>query len=341
MKKWVPVLMGLLVSGSLTGCGTSVANTNKTFHPVNITVSYQANFAAADDVAVAIKEGYFKKAGLNVKAIQFSGGPPELQALAGGRLDFAFVGPGPAFQPMKGNGTIIGINDFSVADRIMVSGKSGIKSVKQLKGKSVLYAAGTSGQMILDLALHNAGLSTKDVHLINIPNPGALVSAFLSGRAPAVATWSPFSTQIRKHAPSVRVIASDLALFPKVALPDVWIASAQMIKKPAVVKRFMWALMKANDYTIAHQKTATQVIASFTHQSYSLIKASGPPSGSKMLSASRLVKDYKNGTATHWFTALGKMFVSMGVLHHTTPTSKYLNLSFAEAAAKHLKKNTY
>ena len=317
---------------------TSQAATSKPL--VNISVSYQPDWDYA--AAVAQAQGFFKAAGLNVHAVPFSSGPPEVAAMASGHLDFAYTGPGPELLAFEGKGVIVGVNDFSANDYLMASPGSGVKTAADLRGKKVLYAAGSSGQLILELVLQDAGLSMKDITPINVPDPGALVSAFIAGQAPVIATWSPFSDTVKQHMPNVTVVATDQSLYPKITLPDVWMTTAKMVKDhPDVVSRFMWAQMKAMDWVQSHTHEATAIIAKQIGTPVDVLQKSEPPNGLLLVSAQKMVQAYNDGTAASWITNLAKVDVQNGSLSSLPPASDYLDLGPATTAGKRISQPSY
>ena len=70
-------------------------------------------------------------------------------------------------------------------DAILVRPDTGVKTIKDLKGKKLLTTANAGVNTFFPLALKNAGLSEGDVQIINVPE-GALVSSYLQGAGDTV-----------------------------------------------------------------------------------------------------------------------------------------------------------
>jgi NitT/TauT family transport system substrate-binding protein len=341
MKRLRIVTMALSAILLFGGCGGSAPAGAATSAPLtDVSVSYLPGFGAASTVAVALKNGYYRAAGLNVNPVQFTSGPPAVTAMMSGHVNFAMIGPGAMALPFKGNGVIITVNDFSITDFVL--GNPSIKSIQDLKGKKVLYAQGTSGQLILALALNQAKMSLTDVETVNIPDPGSLVSACVAGQAPAAATWSPYAATILKQNPNAHVLASDGQMYPKVALPDSWMTTPDMLKNHQdVVERFIWAEMKANDYIVGNPKDAVQITADFLQKPADLVAQNAPPENSKVLKAGDLAKAYSDGTAVGWYSDLAKIFQQTGSVSTLPNTKDFTNFDPAIAAAKKISASKY
>ena len=80
----------------------------------------------------------------------------------------------------------IGVIDAMGTEAILVRPDSGIKTIKDLKGKKILTTANAGVNTFFPIVLANAGLSESDVNLMLVPD-GALVSSYLQGSGGAVA----------------------------------------------------------------------------------------------------------------------------------------------------------
>src|SRR5262245_3044459 len=147
---------------------------------------YIADYNGASLLAIAAKQGYWDDEGLTPELKVFTNGPLQIQALGAGDLDFGYIGPGAFWLPASGQSKIVAINTLTFADRVIA--QPGIRSVKDLKGKRVGVPEGTSGDMVLNLALADAGLSAKDIEKVPM-DPSTVVSAFVSGQIDAAGIW--------------------------------------------------------------------------------------------------------------------------------------------------------
>ncbi|MDA4633392.1 ABC transporter substrate-binding protein, partial [Escherichia coli] len=88
----------------------------------------------------------------------------QVQALGANSLEFGYLGPGALWLPATGKAKIIAVNDVGFSDRVIA--QAGIKSIADLKDKKVAIAAGTSGDMLLRLALKKAGMAMTDLNIV-------------------------------------------------------------------------------------------------------------------------------------------------------------------------------
>lgn len=127
--------------------------------------------------------------------------------------------------PAQGQGKIFMLNSREPATaRMWVQGDSGIKTVKDLKGKKVITTEGTTADIYLHRALTKAGLERgKDVQVVNAKMPDA-VSAFIGGNVDAIALWVPFDLRVQEAAKDA-VEIDNAGNYPDAGVADGWIAN--------------------------------------------------------------------------------------------------------------------
>jgi NitT/TauT family transport system substrate-binding protein len=109
----VATSIALLTTAVVVGaCGstTSPSGAAKQPDPATLNLGYLVNFTHAPAL-IGVAQGFFQgamPAGTTVKTTTFSAGPAESEALLGGTLDAAFVGPGPAINAfLKTKGKVL------------------------------------------------------------------------------------------------------------------------------------------------------------------------------------------------------------------------------------------
>src|SRR6204780_3066681 len=150
-------------------------------------------------------EAVLKAAGLlntlpfHVTWADFTSGPPMLEAMASGSVDVGGVGDAPpVFAAAGGEGVeIVGAREVPTGDQdaLLVPKGSSITSIAQIKGKKIAYGSGSSGNYQMLTVLTAAGLTTKDVTLVNL-QPAEALAAFTSGSVDAWDTWPPYVRQV-------------------------------------------------------------------------------------------------------------------------------------------------
>ena len=88
--------------------------------------------------------------------------------------------------------------------------RNDVKSIKELKGKTVLASApGTAPYFTLAWFLKKNGLSVKDVTVANL-EPAAAAQAFISGQGDAAMTYEPYLSSVRAAPDKGKIIATTL-----------------------------------------------------------------------------------------------------------------------------------
>src|SRR5699024_519054 len=115
-------------------------------------------------LAIADEQGLWEEHGLKENLQTFTNGPLQIQALGTGDLDFGYIGPGAPWLPASGKAKLLTVHGVGQAER--VTARPGISSIEDLAGKKVGIAEGTSGDMIVHLALEAAGMSLDDIEKV-------------------------------------------------------------------------------------------------------------------------------------------------------------------------------
>jgi len=308
---------------TLTACtrtpsgGSSSAPSAKTLDAV---VGYNGDGNGAMLEAIAQKQGLWKKHGLNITAKKFTNGPIQIQALGAGSLDFGYIGPGAIWLPIEGKAKIIAPVALGESDRVIA--QKGIDTVQQLKGKTIGVPQGTSGAMLLGLALAKAGMSIHDVNQVFM-DPSTVISAFTAGKLDAAAIWYPFVAQIKTAVPGmVEVVKS--SDFPDLAFPSCLVAGPNITQKPELLKRYQAAAKDAMDWAAAHTSELPQLMASFLK--VSLADEQSELNFIDVLKPSDFISKWEDGTAPKWFENLNRQFIAMGTIKTDTivDPSKYV-----------------
>ncbi|MCY8511915.1 aliphatic sulfonate ABC transporter substrate-binding protein [Bacillus atrophaeus] len=192
----------------LTGCGSDGASGKKELKEINIGIQQSLS-----PLLIAKEKGWFEEAfekeGIKVKWTEFQSGPPQFEGLAADKLDFSQVGNSPVISGQAAGISFkeIGLSqDGLKANGILVKKDSGIHNLKDLKGKKIAVAKGSSGFDFLYKALDQEGLSAGDVNIIQL-QPDEPTSAFENGAVDAWSIWEPYlSIETLKH--EAKIIAN-------------------------------------------------------------------------------------------------------------------------------------
>ncbi len=147
----------------------------------------------------------------------FVGGPPIIAAQTGGSIDLGWMAETPlifaqaAGSPVKVVAVSKSTTPEGSAFALVVKPDSPIRSVADLKGKSVAYMQGTVLHYMVARLLDEAGLSLKDINSVQVTGlgPGLLEQ----GSADALTLTEPYLTQLLDEG-RVRVIATGASVTP-------------------------------------------------------------------------------------------------------------------------------
>jgi sulfonate transport system substrate-binding protein len=164
-------------------------------------------------LALAKRRGALEKRladqGITVSWSEFTSGPPLLEALGAGALDFGATGDVPPLFAQAAGGALyyVGIYRGSPAgSAILVRKDSPIQTLEDLKGRKVAFKRGSSAHNVTVKALRKAGLAPQDVQQIDLAPPDA-AAAFKNGSIDAWSIWDPYLA-IAEADPDTRILTT-------------------------------------------------------------------------------------------------------------------------------------
>ena len=223
-----------------------------------LTIGYSA-WPGWFPLAVAEKEGLFKKAGLNVKLEYFADYTSSLDALVAGKVDVnAQTLNDTIFAVASGSKQKIFITgDNSTGNDAVICDKS-ITSVKDLKGKTVAAEAGVVDHFLLLQGLKKAGMTEADINFQGVKTDAA-AAAFAGGQFDCAAVFAPFTVQALQR-PNSHVLFSSKD-FPGV-IPDHLVATEAAAKdRKADLQKLTDAWYATYDFIQKHPDEANKIMA--------------------------------------------------------------------------------
>lgn len=155
-------------------------------------------------------EDAFKPLGIAIKWIDFQFGPPLLEAINVGSVDFGYVGDSPPIFAQAANARIryvAAVKSEGNTQAIIVPEESPIKTLAELKGKRIAFGKGSSAHNLLVAALEKAGLAWSDITAAPLA-PADATAAFVKGSVDAWSIWDPYLA-LAELKQKARVIAFD------------------------------------------------------------------------------------------------------------------------------------
>lgn len=159
-----------------------------------IRLGYQRGDFATVMIEQQLLESRFGE-GVTVTWTLFTSGPPMLEALAAGSIDFARTGDTPPiFAQAAGTPFVYaGAQRAVTREAILVPEDSDIESIADLAGRNLAYSPGSSANYFAVQALGTEGLTLEDVESVPL-QPADARAAFQGGNLDAWAIWDPFMT---------------------------------------------------------------------------------------------------------------------------------------------------
>jgi putative hydroxymethylpyrimidine transport system substrate-binding protein len=185
--RWVLALaLAVASAAAVAGCGEKSEDvTSARPQPVDVALDFYVNPDHAG-LYEAIDRGYFSDAGLDVHPQVPSDPSAPIKEVATGRVDLA-ISYEPEVLLAQDHGlpvkAVAAIVPTPLTSMIWLA-DSGIRNVKDLRGKTVATAGIPYQDAYLDAILSRAGLSSGDVSSIDVQQ--GLLPAILSGRADAM-----------------------------------------------------------------------------------------------------------------------------------------------------------
>ena len=224
---------------------------------------------------VAQEKGFFKDEGLDVQTKSFSSPGDGLKPLLSGDLDAVSSTADSVLTVLDkapGQLKVVYLTDTSAgADAILA--KKDIADIKAMKGKKVAATLGQCNQLLLEKALEKAGLTEKDIKLVNM-NPDDAGAAFAAGKVDVAVTWEPWITKVvgREEGPRHLQLEGDAEPHPRRPRRQ----HQDAAKKPAETRAFLKALNRGYEFVQKRTDEAAALAGKALEQKPDEVKAMLP-----------------------------------------------------------------
>lgn len=285
-----------------------------------VRVGYIGDFQGASMVAIANKLDLWKKHGLVPDLKVFTNGPIQIQALGAGDLDFGYIGPGALWLPISGKAKIVAINSVGFSDRVIA--QPGIKSMQDLKGKTVAVPEGTSGDMLFRLALKKANMQLDDVKRVTM-DPPTIISAFIAGQVDAAGIWYPHVSTIKARVPGMVELFGNKDALPKNSFPSAFVTRADF-DTPAnahVLDAMTRVIKDATDWRLKNLAQAVDITATLIGAPRANLEVEA--GYAQYYSSQELSKFSEDGTINSWLSGMNDLFKGFGRVPDMVDPQKY------------------
>jgi sulfonate transport system substrate-binding protein len=178
-----------------------------------IRIGYQKTGVLVIARQQAVLEKRFAGRQIGIKWIEFTSGPPMLEAMSVGSVDLGSVGDTPPIFAQAANANVLYVAGSRITNGqgILVPANSSIREIADLKGKRVGFTKGSSAHNVVIATLEKAGLTYEDITPVYLTPPDA-GPAFANGSIDAWAVWDPyFAIGEKRQSGRILINAVDVA----------------------------------------------------------------------------------------------------------------------------------
>jgi sulfonate transport system substrate-binding protein len=216
--------------------------------------------------------GELKDVAYHIDWSEYTAGPPMLEAINSGSVDFGGVGNAPpVFAAAAGSALkIVGGYSADVGGQaIVVPPDSPLRTPADLRGKKIAVTRGSSADHDLLTVLQRNGLSFHDITPEYL-QPADALAALSSGRVDAWAIWDPYTAQAQVQT-GARILVGGSGYVPG---DSFWVASDQALaskSRTAALRDLLVRIQHAQAWANAHPEQWAQTFAQVTGLSPTVI----------------------------------------------------------------------
>lgn len=186
MRHFSYVIFGSLLLGSVSIPAHAA-------EPVKISINRSTQAVVHE---IAVRKGFYKEQGVEIKTFAEGSGAVSLQAVVGGSVDLAVGLHTRVIQGLAKNLPlcIISMVQYGLTSKIVVPVKdTTTKTLADLKGKRFAVQIGSGTYAALLILFDSLGLKESDFEIKNMRTRG-IPAAFESGSLDAAAAWEPYAS---------------------------------------------------------------------------------------------------------------------------------------------------
>ncbi len=211
------------------------------------------------EIFLAQELGYFKEGGLTVDPQIIEEASMTMAGVASGELQgtaatideiMKYRTPDMCFK------AVYALDDSHGGDGILAG--EDVKTIADLKGKDVGMNEGSVSQFWFNILLKQAGMTEKDVNIVNMTADDA-AAAFMAGQIPVAVTWEPHLTLAKEKKVGHVLVSSDTT--PGLIVDVIALRCDTIKDHPEDVKALVAGLYKAHEYLLANQDKAYEIMA--------------------------------------------------------------------------------
>lgn len=198
-----------LIATALAAAALPGSRPAQAAEPGVLRIGYQKNGILVVAKQQGVIEERLARFGHSVRWVEFSFGPPLLEALSLDGIDFGQTGDAPPIFAQAARSDLV----YAAAQEAGGSGSgillpkgSQIRTLAELRGRRVAFAKASSAHNLTVAALEKAGLTYADIEPVTLA-PADAAAAFSRGSIDAWTIWDPYYA-IAEAGDGVRVLAT-------------------------------------------------------------------------------------------------------------------------------------
>ena len=211
--------------------------------------------------------------GVTVRWVEFQFGPPLLEALGIGAIDFGTTGNSPPIFAQAARQNLLyvaALPNAGSAHAILVPKDSTLQTLADLKGRKVAFAKASSAHNLTVAAIEKAGLSWSDITPVALP-PSDAAAAFARGSVDAWTIWDPYYA-IAEKSEGVRALALGTDIIPQNSF---FLANRSYVEQnPAALRAVLDELTQVANWSRDHRGEVARLLAEGTGVEYEATKRS-------------------------------------------------------------------
>lgn len=337
MRKKVYLYLGAaaLTGILLTGCGKKADGTETL---TDVTLNEVAHSIFYAPQYVAIEEGYFEDAGLNLTLVTGFGADKTLTALVSGEADIGFMGSESSIYAYNEGASDYAVNFAQLTQRagnFLVARKEMPDFTwEQLKGSKVLGGRnGGMPEMVFEYILKQHGLDPEtDLTIDKSIDFGSTAAAFAGGQGDYTVEFEPGATALEQE--GAGYVAASLGVDSGYVPYTAYCARSSFLNEhPDVIQKFSDAMQRGLDYVNSHtsEEIAQVIQPQFKETDLETVTAIVRRYAEQDTWKENLIFE-KEG-----FDLLQDILESAGELKTRAPYEKLVNTAFAETASQNAK----
>ena len=324
-------LAAVVLMIAVSGCGKESKPADGRTEVVLNEVAHSIFYAP---MYVAIEEGYFEDAGIDLTLVTGFGADKTMTAVLTGEADIGFMGSESTIYTYVGGTEDYVVNFAQLTQRAgnFLVARQPVENFQwsMLKGKNVLGGrAGGMPEMVFEYILSKNGIKPSEVNIDQSIDFGSTAAAFSGGQGEYTVEFEPHATSLEQKGEGY-IVASLGEASGYVPYTSFSAKKSYLDKNKETVQAFTDALQKGMDFV---QKHTPEEIA----------KAISPQfPETDLLTLTTIVERYYDQDT--WkenlifekssFDLLQNILQDSGVLEKTVPYDKLVTTEFAETAAK-------